>query len=213
MAVDRYGVVVGAVDHFERDAKDDFGHWYHGKLYVRPAAAAALYQCAIDVDTPTDPGSGINSVSHPGVYYQVVAGLADTDLGPVAALDDGFTELASTSTSGALDYVRTPALAKPGESAWLPNSGDNALNILEAELAAATRVWAFGSHYDHGLGVHDVHMNQGDPPGPFQHLDAIWQDGGIVMRRPTGALVAWLVRFRTQRLHTDDQGHPIPQAG
>jgi len=210
MAVDRYGVVVGAVDHFERDAKDNFGHWYHGKLYVR--ATDGLYQCAIDVDTPLDPTTGLATVSHPGVFYLVAPELADTDLGPVATLPDGFTQLAPTPTSGAVDYVRTPALARLGEAAWLPNSGDNALNVLEGELAAATRVWTFGSHYSTGLGVHDVHMNQGDPPGPFQHLDAIWQDGGIVIRRPTGALVGWLVRFRTQSLHTDDRGHPIPRS-
>ena len=57
-------------------------------------------------------------------------------------------------------------------------------------------------------GMHDVHMNQGDPPGQFQHLDGIWQDGGVLVERPNGNLAGFFVKFVTQTLNTNDQGLP-----
>jgi uncharacterized protein YukJ len=56
--------------------------------------------------------------------------------------------------------------------------------------------------------MHDIHMNQGDPPGQFRALDGIWQDGGVVIERSDGTLVAFLVKFETQTLDTNDQGLP-----
>ena len=56
--------------------------------------------------------------------------------------------------------------------------------------------------------MHDVHMNQGDPPGPFQHLDGIWQDGGVLVERPNGNLAGFFVKFVTQVLNTNDHGLP-----
>lgn len=57
-------------------------------------------------------------------------------------------------------------------------------------------------------GLHDVHCNQGDPPGPFQHLDGIWQDGGVIVRYTDGHLEGFFVKFETQTLNTNDQGLP-----
>jgi uncharacterized protein YukJ len=56
--------------------------------------------------------------------------------------------------------------------------------------------------------MHDVHMNQGDPPGNFQQLDGVWQDGGVIVRRPSGLLTGFFVKFVTQTLKTNDQGLP-----
>ena len=66
----------------------------------------------------------------------------------------------------------------------------------------------FGAPYRTGLGVHDIHMNQGDPPGQFQHLDGIWQDGGTVVESASGRLDGFLTKFKTQSLDTDDNGLP-----
>lgn len=52
-------------------------------------------------------------------------------------------------------------------------------------------------------------MNQGDPPGQFQDLDGIWQDGGTIVERPNGEYVACLTKFETQSLNTDNNGLPI----
>jgi len=80
---------------------------------------------------------------------------------------------------------------------------------MESLLTVGATVYVFGAPYTHGLGVHDIHMNQGDPPGQFQHLDGIWQDGGTVIEQPNGQLAAFLNKFETQSLSTDANGLPI----
>ena len=35
-----------------------------------------------------------------------------------------------------------------------------------------------------GLGIHDIHMNQGNVP-PFLGDDGVWQDGGLVLQFPS----------------------------
>jgi hypothetical protein len=56
-------------------------------------------------------------------------------------------------------------------------------------------------------------MNQGDPTGStFAALDAIWQDGGLIFQYgpPQPRSTVLQIKFETQSLSTDDQGHPIP---
>jgi uncharacterized protein YukJ len=92
---------------------------------------------------------------------------------------------------------------------WILSTGDNALNALETQIIGSSRVFLFGAPYTNGRGVHDIHLNQGDPVGPFRRLDGIWQDGGTIIQRPDGRLVAFLTKFATQSLHTDNNGWPI----
>jgi hypothetical protein len=219
MPLGAYGVLIGAFDHFMRDDPNDFGSWYHGKVYVR--APAGVYEAAVDVSTPQ------------GVHVQYrVAPLATGALATVAALSDGYHPLPSIATSGAIDYVRSEMfrvrlgcafapfewlarlLARILEGllearSWTLSDGDNALNELERMLIGATRVFVFGAPYTTGRGMHDVHMNQGDPPGQFQHLDGIWQDGAVIADRPDGQH-AFMVKFETQTFKTGDDGLPLP---
>lgn len=219
MPLAAYGVLIGAFDHFTRDDPNNFGSWYHGKVYVQ--APAGVYEAAVDVSTP----QGVR------VQYRV-APLRRELFANVAALAAGYHPLASNASSGAIDYVRSEmfrvrlgCLFAPVEwlarllarileglleaRSWTLSNGDNALNELERTLAGASRVYVFGAPYTQGLGMHDVHMNQGDPPGRFQALDGIWQDGGVIADRPDG-LLAFLVKFETQTLHTGDDGLPLP---
>lgn len=219
MALPAYGVVIGTLDHFAREDPNDFGSWYHGKIYVQ--TPGGLYEAAVDVSTP----SGIK------VQYRTLDGLSGSAFAPILALSDGWHPLASTSTSGALDYVRSPLLGRRSgcvtvraldpvlswlsnlwrstDSGWIDSTGDNALDVLDAKLTGSIKLFVFGAPYTTGLGVHDVHMNQGDPPGQFQHLDAIWQDGGTIVQRPGGGLDAVMIKFETQSLNTDANGLPI----
>ncbi len=239
-----YGVVAGTFASFTRDDPDDFGHWYHGKLRIN--TPGGQYEAALDVDTP----------GGAGVSYRIVEGLADADIPILTGLPDGHTALASTATSGALDYVRSPILAdrwvlrmkrrfiasrraKWTTSTWAPtiidrmlarihpwtwpilkwftwrsfpwvvSNGDNALNQLEALLPRAVRLFVLGEPYTSGLGVHNVHLNQGDPPGPHQADDGIWQDGAVVLRNADGSVRVWQVKFNTQSLNTGPDGLPL----
>jgi len=240
-----YGVAIGTYVSFARDPQDQFGHWYHGHLTI--ATPAGQYQSALDVDTP----SGV------GVSYRLSHHLSPTAFGAVAALPDGFHALASSSTSGAIDYLRSgvfqdpswlpphpswPRLPEPfdgaGEAArnaalsayerlgmglarisglpaflqirpWVRSTGDNALSALESQLPGCTRVFIFGAPFTTGLGVHDVHMNQGDPVGSQWYAsDGIWQDGCVLVEQAGQTLFAWQVRFNSQSMMTDGAGHP-----
>jgi hypothetical protein len=93
---------------------------------------------------------------------------------------------------------------------WLSSNGDNALDVLEPRLHAASRVYVFGERYSGGgNGVHDVHMNQGDPAGSqWFASNGTWQDGAVACQTADGRVAIWQVRFNTQSLNTDDQGHP-----
>ncbi|MFI5695497.1 DUF2278 family protein [Kribbella sp. NPDC051586] len=217
MPLASYGVLAGRLIRFAREDPNDFGSWYHGKMYI--AAPAGEYECAVDVSTP----SGVP------VQYREVQDLDQQLFATTAALPDGWHLLAGTPTSGALDYLRSPLLRGRGcmtlvanplgaminavlrspRFGWVESTADNALNLLEQRLTGSRRVYVYGAPYDHGLGVHDIHYNQGDPPGEFQHLDGIWQDGGTIIEQPNGSLTAFLTKFKPQSLTTDDNGLPL----
>jgi hypothetical protein len=227
-----YGVAIGAFESFSRDPQHHFGHWYHG--HVALSTSGGTWQSALDVDAPQTVG----------VSYRVVDGLAVADLGPVASMVDGFHELPHTQSSGALDYLRSPALREapavrlmrrasgvaaarrtppfpPGAadalmsrlrrgSPWISSNGDNALDALEPRLRSATRIYVFGQRFEAGSnGVHDVHMNQGDPAGSQWYAsNGTWQDGAVACQTSGGRVAIWQVRFNTQSLVTDAEGHP-----
>lgn len=251
MALDHgYGVAIGTFVSFTREDPSDFGHWYHGKLRI--STPAGQYEAALDVDTP----SGV------GVSYRLVTDLTTASIPNLVAFSDGFTSLAATSTSGAVDYVRSPILqdgwvvsrlrrwlvgrrtSSPGSQRWAPTAvdvlmtrirhwpqrlrlhwpfsfrwrsfpwvtsdGDNALDVLEQRLPQTVRIYILGEPYTTGLGVHNVHLNQGDPPGPHQGENGVWQDGAVVLQLADGGVTIWQVKFNTQSLVTNDQGLPRP---
>ena len=90
-----------------------------------------------------------------------------------------------------------------------------ALTDLESMIIDAARVVIFGAFYharnSQPPGLHDIHLNQGDPVGsPFAALDGIWQDGLTIVIHSDGTASAFMNMFSTQTLNTDSQGHPIP---
>jgi Uncharacterized conserved protein (DUF2278) len=223
MPLPAYGVLIGTLNHFTRDDLTPTGSFRHGTLHVD--TPAGRYEGAVDVLTP----SGVK------VQYRLVRHLNHLALTPILGLPAGWQPLGPTRTSGALDYVRSPLFgAGPAaryfgfwlfrrdsligrflrwleslRNPWIDSTGDDALNALETQLLGSVRVFVFGAPSTTGLGVHDIHLNQGNPLGPFQHLDGIWQDGSVLIERPSGEIVAFLVKFATQSLHTNSQGLPI----
>jgi len=203
-----YGVVVGQYVNYTTNQ----GQWMHVDLNIK---ADVQYQAAVDVNEPT------------GLFqYQVFNNLDISLFAPISALPDGWHHLDSNPTSGAMDYARSPILQKPlgclavfwgiwnavfktSFQTWTNVTGNEAGNALIAMVICSTKVFAFGATYTAGKCVHDVHCNQGDPPGQFQHLDGIWQDGCVFARKGDGTLSAYLGKFSTQSLNTDNNGLPI----
>jgi hypothetical protein len=169
-----YGVVVGQY----LDYTTNQGQWMHVDLNIQ--AGSLRYQAAVDVNQP-------NRL----FQYQVFDNLDMSLFAPIAALTDGWHHLASNPTSGAMDYARSPILQRPlgclgllvalvnqifgtHYQTWTNVTGNQAGTALVTMVTGSSKVFALGAPYTTGHGVHDVHCNQGDPPGPFRHLDGIW---------------------------------------
>jgi hypothetical protein len=190
-----YGVVVGRYTGYTTNQ----GQWLHVDLNI--AAGAAQYQAAVDVNEPN------------GLFqYQVFDNLDVSLFGPVPGLSEGWHHLASTPASGAIDYARSPILQRPLGclmvfwavlNSIFRTSGQTWTNVTGNEAGQALLAMVTG------LGVHDVHCNQGDPAGPFQHLDGIWQDGCVFATKADGSLSAYLGKFSSQSLRTDNNGLPL----
>lgn len=107
-------------------------------------------------------------------------------------------------------------------SPWHVGSSEMALADLEAIIAGQTnsRMIFFGSGFRTGLGVHNIHQNQGNsPPSPNDPMfnekmghfqsNGIWQDGITMILRSDGVLLAFLNKFGVQSDVTDTSGNAV----
>ena len=91
-----YGVVIGQYTGYTTEQ----GQWMHVDMNI--LAADVQYQAAVDVNEPTG-----------NFQYQIFNNLDISLFAPILALADGWHHLDSNSTSGAMDYARSPILQKP----------------------------------------------------------------------------------------------------
>lgn len=78
-------------------------------------------------------------------------------------------------------------------------------------------IYAFGSAYaDSGAvdGIHDIHMNQGNPLGGHGSQNGIWQDGALFVNlgSSVAAQASWnaiFIAFQTESWTTDNAGNPV----
>ena len=197
MALEAYGVLVGTLRGHTRDTPDDQGRWFHVHLAVD--APAGRYECAVDVDSKQS-ATGVE-------WKRLVIPAAAIPL--VAALPPGSHQLERLQSAGALDLIRHPALDPPGCPPWSRGSYLDATNALEPILLSERRTLVWGEPFDHGLGMHNVHQNQGDPPdSQWWPENGIWQDGATLTERADGAFDAFISKFSSQAYVTDDDGHP-----
>jgi hypothetical protein len=201
MPLDHYGVLLGTLTQHFRDTPDNQGNWYHVNLRVD--ADGSLYRCAIDVDS---------HASAVGVQWKVLR-LPMSALGPVAGLADGHHELGMAQSDGALDLIRHPSFVDDPDCVprrpWISGSNLEASVALESILHAGRRTLVWGEPFDTGLGMHNIHQNQGDPlNSQWADENGIWQDGGTMTVRPDGDLDVFVSKFTSQSSQTDDEGHP-----
>ncbi len=73
-------------------------------------------------------------------------------------------------------------------------------------------MYTFGFIYPTNDGLHETHMNQGNPRGSHDSENGVGQDGGVIIFKG-GKYFAFFTAFETQEVPTDDQnGYPTNSA-
>lgn len=232
MPLDQYGVLVGAYNRFERDPPVNYGNFFHGLLYLNAPLPNQQnfveWRCALDVKAPD------------GVVEYIKITIKREDIAGILALSPGYHPLAANATSGALDYVRSPFINGPigcasifygllklfggrEHKVFTQNAGGSVLDALNTMLVDIKRVYVFGEPFSPlqpgNIGMHDVHMNQGDPPPTpgapnygqqqgWYNASGIWQDGGVLIEHNNDTVEGFFIKFLTQTMNTGDDGHP-----
>jgi uncharacterized protein YukJ len=204
------------------------------------SGASAHYQITMQAaGGPFTVAVNIQSVDGSEVLYAIEEGFTPPDLAGLTALPMGMTKLQSAAGGLALDYVRStvggaPMIAKaqmtllPQLNAKAKSGGAEAQMILRAKAKALENavvtllnmtiadkdgvIYAFGSAFsDKGKdGIHDIHMNQGNPTGNHGGDNGVWQDGALLIHLPSKKTwTAVFLAFQTESWSTDLAGNPV----
>jgi uncharacterized protein YukJ len=175
-----------------------------------PVVAGAI-NATIDVN--------IQSFDKSEVLYAVIQNSTVPNADALLALADGVH-----SPGGiAIDYIRTIVNGAPlitrGAMKLLPVGShldlhDQIVTVVNQAIADENGlIFAFGSFFDDGNGIegiHDIHMNQGNPIGNHSSDNGIEQDGALFVHLPaTNKWISVFIAFQTQSFNTDNQGNPI----
>jgi uncharacterized protein YukJ len=179
----------------------------------------------------------IQSVDGSDVLYAIEEGFTPPDEAGLLALPTGMTALQSAPGGLALDYVRSSVNGQPmisrEQMTLLPqvrSKGSEEERLLNRMRASALQnavvtllnmtiadkdgtIYAFGSAYaDSGKvdGIHDIHMNQGNPVNNHGGDNGVWQDGALLIHLPSkGTWTAVFLAFQTESWSTDSAGNPV----
>lgn len=179
----------------------------------------------------------IESTDGSEVLYDIEQSFTPPDIAGLNALAAGITSLASQPNGLALDYVREQIDGQPmitqASLTLLPEAigplsqGSPAAALSDAITALISQaiadgnatLYVFGSAYADGGtidGIHDIHMNQGNPvPGSYAADNGIWQDGAMFIQipslnsNPALTWVAVFIAFQTESWNADSSGDPI----
>jgi len=90
----------------------------------------------------------------------------------------------------------------------LNNEVVDLLNTAVQDPDGTMYIWGQAFDDPNTNGIHDIHMNQGNPPGSHDQDNGIWQDGALFAELPAqNAWVAIFIAFQTQSWNTDDNGN------
>jgi uncharacterized protein DUF2278 len=173
-------------------------------LVIRWARRASLIRRSRIPWSPPPPDVGLPGGADPAGYGPPPFGPDIVDLVLQRALV--IAQRALTALLSRIPYLGWRWRSFP----WIASNGDNALDALDPYVRSAQRIYVLGQRYEDGTnGVHDVHMNQGDPAGSQWYAsNGTWQDGAVACESAGSRVTVWQVRFQTQSLNTDEQGHP-----
>ena len=215
MAINKYSVLKGA------PLSGSISNNSRPHYLIELSANGTKWEIAVNVESDT--GSGTSAE----VLYAIHENWTAPDQAALEALPAGLTPLAGRDANPAIDYLRsragTPAeplitragmtdLPLPGKttSENLQNAVIQYLNQAIADKNGT--IYAFGAEYTSGNGIHDIHMNQGNPAGDHAQDNGIWQDGLLLFSMPNAApgAVQWaaiFIAFQEQVWSTDNNGN------
>jgi uncharacterized protein YukJ len=179
-------------------------------------------------DRSYDIAINIQSEDGSEVLYTVDHAFVPPDPSSLIRLPMGVQPVDSHPGGFALDYVREIIggsrmvelnLMTPLPRTMAAGHRHNDLNNEVVDLlnrAVADKdgtIYAFGDTFSSGgsvTGIHDIHMNQGNPENGHQQDNGIWQDGGVLVNLPSqqDTWIAVFIAFQTQSWQTDDRGDP-----
>ncbi len=174
------------------------------------------YRFTLNVDSGTTVQVDVNVLSEDGseIRYLIVNSFTPPDTQGLLNLPLGRTALDTGTSDLRIDYILeknadgTPLV----DPAKLQNLAvdDNSMQDLVADLLnqalgdSNSVIYAFGSYFADSngvMGIHDIHMNQGNPPGAFAKDNGSWQDGAIFVQIPSQGDAQWtalFIAFQTQ---------------
>jgi uncharacterized protein YukJ len=198
MPVNQYSVLKGSP--ISGAISDDSRPHY----LIELSANGTSWQIAVNVESDT--GSGTDAE----VLYAIEESWTAPDEAALTALPAGVTALAGKNANPAIDYIRSMVHGQPlitrAQMTALPLPGETAAGNLQNAViqylnqAVADKdgvIYAFGSLYTTGNGIHDIHMNQGNPASDHASDNGIWQDGLLVFSMPnaTAGAPVWVAIF------------------
>ena len=143
----------------------------------------------------------------------------------LAAAAPGFHDLTGSNALPALDFLRSDVLAETGgwrdsdvmDGTAHPEPVASLERLLRRAREQQADVYVFGRAYSDGLGIHDVHMNQGSGSDTFRnngqddhndHND-VWQDGAVLVDLGEPEWAGYFTAFTQQQVPSDDLGNPV----
>jgi uncharacterized protein YukJ len=200
-----------------------------GKVQFNAAGRNPHYHIRLDAGGRSyDIAINIQSEDGSEVLYLVDHAFVPADPGSLKGLPMGVEPLNSQPGGLALDYVRESINGTRMVELSLMNKlpvtlpaghRNNDLNNEVVDLlnrAVADKdgtIYAFGDTFSSGgsvTGIHDIHMNQGNPVDGHEQDNGIWQDGAVLVNLPSqqDTWIAVFVAFQTQSWQTDGNGDP-----
>jgi uncharacterized protein YukJ len=222
MPIKNYGVLAGRVyDRAPATKKDEHYH-------ILLNRGNSPQRVAINTQS-TEPPSKVLYYSSDNYRHPITAAILSASLGPA------YKPLTSAPGGLALDFVRMD-LFPIDEMAPLSGTAKGNSTDLNDQLDVTVQqaisdptavLYAFGQHWldasgadevfpeiDPSAGIHDIHMNQGNPKGSFYRDNGIYQDGALFFHFPAeDRWTAIFIAFQSESFHTDDKtGDPLAKA-
>ncbi len=153
---------------------------------------------------------GLHRVGFPKLDYLRTSGLLKiSDLKPIPDIQQSTPDYDVNDEYNRVLGIDTK---KGGETQKFFNGTTSSNRTFYPNSDDTIWIYAFGFIYRTNDGLHQTHMNQGNPRGSYDKENGVSQDGAVIIQR-NGKYAAFFTAFQTQEVPTDDStGYPLNTA-